>query len=152
MDAASIDLRSDAVTHPTEEMREAMKRARVGAYLDDEDPTVSELERLGATRFGKQAALFLPSATMANLISCMYYCKPGEQVLLDEDAHVHLNEVNGMTRLASVPPRVVRRAGAAPDLAALEKVLSHRGAGEAPVSLLWVENTRNAGGVQSQTA
>jgi threonine aldolase len=157
MNDRPIDLRSDAVTHPTEEMLDAMRRVEVGAPPDHEAPNaawatvgldsiVTELEALGAKRFGKEAAMFLPSTTSANLIACMHYCKPGDQVIVDEDAHVYREELSGMTRLVGATPRVVPRKGALPDREAVNRALSHRHSGETPISLLWVENTHTAGG------
>jgi len=146
MPSGRVDMRSDCVTQPTDQMREAMRRAEVGAFLDHEDPTVARLERLGAERFGKEAALFLPSVTMANLIACLYYCRPGDRVLVDEDAHVYRNEVSGMTRLAGLMPHVVRRVGALPCLKEVAEALSYRSGGAPLITLLWLENTHNVGG------
>lgn len=146
MRAELIDLRSDTVTKPTEEMRDAMHKARIGAFTDQDDPTVAELESLGAKEFGKEASLFLPSVTMANLIACMCYGRPGDQVVVDVDAHVYRNEVSSMTRVAGLMPRVVPRMGALPDIDAVSRALSYRSGGATPISLLWIENTHNVAG------
>ena len=142
-----INLDSDVVANPTSEMRAAMAAHEMGEYLDNGDRSVLELERAGAEIFGKEASIFLPTVTMSNLIACMYYCRPGEQVILDEDAHVYLHELGGMARIAGVIPRVVPRLGAMPDLQAVESTLSHRNKlNETPAKIVWVENTHNAGG------
>src|SRR5512136_1355224 len=73
-----IDLRSDTVTKPTPEMREAMKNAVVGDEILRDDPTVIELEELAAETFGKEAALFTVSGTMSNEIAVMVYTRPGD--------------------------------------------------------------------------
>lgn len=146
MSDALIDLRSDLVSQPTEAMRVAMRNAELGAYVDGDDPTVTKLEHLGAQRLGKEAALFLPSATMGNLIACLEHAKPGDQVLLDEDAHVYRNEVSGISRLSGLLPRVLPRVGAAPDLDAVVRAIKYRESRDTPIKLLWLENTHNVGG------
>lgn len=146
MNGDAIDLRSDSGTRPTPEMIEAMRTAEIGAYSDHDDPTVAALEVLGAKRFNKEAALFVPSVTMANVIAYLVYCRPGEQVIVDEDAHVYRNEVSGITRVAGLTPRVVPRTGALPSTEAIARALAYRSGGATPVKLLWLENTHNVGG------
>jgi threonine aldolase len=127
-------------------MRAAMGNAELGAYLDSEDPTVARLEAACAELFGKEAALFVPSATMANLIACMHYCRPGEQAIVDRDAHVYRNEFAGLTRAGGVLPRVVAREQAMPSLSEVRGALARRNAAEYPVRLVWIENSHNVGG------
>ena len=146
MSNTPVDLRSDVVAQPTNGMRDAMRDAELGAYVDGDDPTVTKLERLGAQQLGKEAALFLPTTTMGNLIACLAYGKPGDQVLLDEDAHVYRHEVSGLSRLAGLLPRVLPRVGAAPDLDAVGRAVRYRESREAPIKLVWLENTHNVGG------
>lgn len=141
-----IDLRSDLVTQPTQTMRVAMRDAEIGAYVDGDDPTVAKLEQLGAQRLGKEAALFLPTATMGNLIACLEYARPGDQVLLDQDAHVYRSEGSGVSRLAGLLPRALPRVGAAPDLDAVARAIKYRDSRDTPIRLLWLENTHNVGG------
>ncbi|MGE5462709.1 MAG: beta-eliminating lyase-related protein, partial [Syntrophothermus sp.] len=74
-----IDLRSDTVTKPTPEMREAMAEAEVGDDVFRDDPTVIALEKLAADKVGKEAALFVPSGTMGNLIALLVHCHRGEE-------------------------------------------------------------------------
>nr|MBA2464876.1 low specificity L-threonine aldolase [Nocardioidaceae bacterium] len=76
-----IDLRSDTITRPTEAMRAVMARADVGDDVYGEDPTVSELEETVAGLFGKEAALFTPTGTMANLLAVRSLVAPGQEVL-----------------------------------------------------------------------
>src|SRR3954463_10024497 len=83
----SVDLRSDTVTRPTPAMREAMARADVGDDVFGEDPTISALEERSAALLGKEAALFVPSGTMANQIALLVHCRPGDEVIVGEGAH-----------------------------------------------------------------
>jgi threonine aldolase len=77
-----IDLRSDTVTKPTEAMRKAMARAEVGDDVYGEDPTVNRLQDMAATMFGKKAALFVPSGTMANQLAIRLHTQPGQEVMV----------------------------------------------------------------------
>jgi len=99
-----IDLRSDTVTHPTPEMRQAMASAEVGDDVYGEDPTVNQLEALAAERLGKEAALFVPSGTMANLASILSHCGRGEEAILGDRCHSFLYEAGGMSALGGVHP------------------------------------------------
>src|SRR5450755_3101307 len=83
-----IDLRSDTVTRPTEEMRRAMAAAEVGDDVYGEDPTVNRLERLAAEMLGKQAALFVPTGTMGNTIAIKLHTEHGQEVICDDRAHI----------------------------------------------------------------
>ncbi len=89
-----IDLRSDTLTQPTQEMRDAIARALVGddGRVDDrgqgEDPTVNELQRRAAARFGKEDALLVSSGTMGNWVALLAHCQPGDRVIVGEDLHV----------------------------------------------------------------
>jgi threonine aldolase len=103
-----IDLRSDTVTQPTPEMREAMARAAVGDDVFGEDPTVRELEELAAEMLGKDAGLFLPSGTMANLVAILAHTHRGDEVLVEEEAHTYYYEVGSMSAVAGVIPRPLR--------------------------------------------
>jgi len=78
-----IDLRSDTVTLPTEEMRRAMAEAEVGDDVYGEDPTIQRLERLAAEIMGKEAALFVPSGTMGNQVSVMTHTQRGDEVIME---------------------------------------------------------------------
>src|SRR5256712_11029896 len=90
-----VDLRSDTLTLPTPEMREAMARAEVGDDVWGEDPTVRRLEALAAERLGKPAGLFVSSGTQGNLVWVVTHTRPGQEVVLDFDSHVFNNEVAG---------------------------------------------------------
>ncbi|MCF5866354.1 low-specificity L-threonine aldolase [Aeromonas veronii] len=97
-----IDLRSDTVTQPTDAMRQAMLHAEVGDDVYGEDPGVNALEAFGARLLGKQAALFVPSGTMSNLLAVMSHCQRGEGVILGNAAHIYRYEAQGSAVLGSV--------------------------------------------------
>ena len=99
-----IDLRSDTVTQPTPEMREAMAEAEVGDDVYRDDPTVKRLEELAAEMLGKEAAIFVPSGTMGNLLALLVHCQRGDEVIVGNLSHIYLNEVGGMAALGGIQP------------------------------------------------
>jgi threonine aldolase len=102
-----IDLRSDTITKPTPEMRRAMAEAEVGDDVFGEDPTVNRLEEMAAGRVGKEAALFVASGTMGNLVSLLAQCGRGDEIILGDQAHTYINEQGGAAALGGIHPRVV---------------------------------------------
>ena len=102
-----IDLRSDTVTKPTPEMREAMAEAEVGDDVYGDDPTVNKLQEKAAEMLGKEAALFVPSGTMGNLIAILTHCARGEEVICGDKSHIYVNEAGGMAALGGVYPHPV---------------------------------------------
>ena len=100
-----VDLRSDTLTLPTAEMREAMARAEVGDDVWGEDPTVQRLEALAAQRLGKAAGLFVTSGTQGNLVSVVTHTRPGQEVVLDLDSHIFNYEVAGGAVIGNVQMR-----------------------------------------------
>ena len=99
-----VDLRSDTVTKPTPEMREAMAEAEVGDDVYRDDPTVNHLESLAAEMLGKEAALFVPSGTMGNLLALLVHCQRGDEVIVGDKSHIYLNEAGGMSALGGIQP------------------------------------------------
>ena len=99
-----VDLRSDTVTKPTPEMREAMAEAEVGDDVYRDDPTVNRLESLAAEMLGKEAALFVPSGTMGNLLALLVHCQRGDEVIVGDKSHIYLNEAGGMSALGGIQP------------------------------------------------
>ena len=97
-----IDLRSDTVTQPTDEMRAAMAVAEVGDDVYGDDPTVTKLEALAAAMTGKQAALFVPSGTMGNQLAIMTHTKRGDEVLTGAHNHIVVHEVGAIDRKSVV--------------------------------------------------
>jgi threonine aldolase len=103
----SIDLRSDTVTLPTPAMREAMATAEVGDDVLGEDPTVNRLEAMAAERVGKEAALFVTSGTMGNLVALLTHCGRGDEIIVGDRAHVFLFEAGGASALGGIHSRQI---------------------------------------------
>ena len=144
MTTQPIDLRSDTVTKPTPAMLEVMAAAPVGDDVYGEDPTVNRLEEMVAEMTGKEAAVFVPSGTMGNLISVLSHCGRGDEMILGDQAHIHVYEQGGSAALGGVHSRTVpNRADGTLDLAQVESLI--RGDNEHfPVSrLICLENTHN---------
>ena len=142
-----IDLRSDTVTHPTEEMREAMRRAELGDDSREGDPTVRRLEEMAAAITGKEAALFVTSGTMSNLVALLAHTGRGAEVLLDGDSHVMRSEMGGIAALAGLFYRTVPSHRGAPDLARIGELLSEKlTANRLATALVAVETTHNSAG------
>jgi len=103
-----VDLRSDTVTRPSAEMRRAMAEAEVGDDVYGEDPTVNRLERRAAEIFEKEAALFVPTGCMGNLVAIKIWTHHGNEVICEERSHVNLYELASMSAIAGCMPRVAR--------------------------------------------
>jgi len=149
MTTSPIDLRSDTVTKPTPGMLEAMATAPVGDDVYGEDPTVARLEAMVAELAGKEAAVFVPSGTMGNLIAVLSHCGRGDEMILGDQSHIHLYEQGGTAALGGVHPRTLRNlADGTLDLREVEAAI--RGDNEHfPVTrLVCLETTQNrCGGV-----
>lgn len=102
-----IDLRSDTVSHPTPQMRQAMAEAEVGDDVYGEDPTVNALEAEAAERFGKEAALFVTSGTQGNLIALLAHCERGDEVICGDDSHTFTYEVANMAAVGGIMPHTI---------------------------------------------
>ncbi len=144
-----IDLRSDTVTKPTAEMRQAMAAADVGDDVYGEDPTVNLLQVKAAEIFGKEAALFCPTGSMGNQIAVKLHTKPGDEIIIEERGHI-LNWELGMPAIASgVTIRAVRAASASGMLTWAEiesAVHKNQPYYACPTGLICLENTHNFGG------
>ncbi len=140
-----IDLRSDTVTHPTDEMRRAMASAEVGDDVFGEDPSINRLEELAAGLMGKEAALFTASGTMSNLIAALTHCRRGDEVVMGSEAHMMWNEVAGAATLAAVQVRTVPNDDMGRiDPQALEEAIRPGGNIQyPPTGLVCLENTHN---------
>jgi threonine aldolase len=136
-----IDLRSDTVTKPTPEMREAMKNAVVGDDILRDDPTVIELEELSAKIFGKEAALFTVSGTMSNEIAVMVYTKPGDEIVVFSDSHIYNLETGGLSAISGVQPRPVKTGTGTYDPELLEQAVNPQGVQRARTRLICLENS-----------
>ena len=141
-----VDLRSDTVTRPTAEMRRAMAEAEVGDDVYGEDPTILALEARVAELLGKEAALFVPSGTMANQLALAVHTEPGDEVLTHSDAHILHYESGAAAALSGlqITPLAGPRALPAPDTFALASRGGHYW--EPRTRLVWLENTANRGG------
>jgi threonine aldolase len=103
----TIDMRSDTVSWPTPEMRQAMAEAPVGDDVFGEDPTVNRLQEEAARRLGKEAGLFVASGTMGNLVGILAHCGRGDEVILGDKAHTFVYEAGGIAALGGVHPHTV---------------------------------------------
>lgn len=141
-----IDLRSDTVTLPTEGMRAAMAAAEVGDDVYGEDPTVRRLEERAADLLGAEAALFMPSGTMANQTAIACHTRPGQEVVVEAGSHIYNVELGTMARFSGVQPRVVLGERgvftAGQVVSAIRPDLYYL----APTGLVCLENTHNAAG------
>lgn len=141
-----VDLRSDTLTTPTPAMRQAMAAAEVGDDVFEEDPTIQALETRAAALAGTEAALFVPSGTMANLIACKLHTAPGDEVILERTSHLYRYEAAGFAAYAGVSTALLdgERGLLTPEqvhgAVRLSDVHQPRS------RLLWLENTHNAGG------
>jgi threonine aldolase len=141
-----VDLRSDTLTQPTPEMREAMARAEVGDDVWGEDPTVQRLEALSAERLGKAAGLFVTSGTQGNLISVLTHTRPGQEVVVDYDSHVFNNEVAGAPIIGQVQmrPTKTERGFLTPEQ--VRDAIRPANIHVPPTGLVCIENTHNRHG------
>jgi threonine aldolase len=143
-----VDLRSDTVTRPTAEMRRAMADAEVGDDVYGEDPTVNRLELRAAEIFGKEAALFVPTGCMGNLISIKVWTHHGDEVICDELGHVNLYELASMSAIAGCMPRVARGEDGLLTWKQIEAVIRPKIYYDSQTALICLENTHNmAGGI-----
>ncbi|SCC00509.1 L-threonine aldolase [Kosakonia oryzendophytica] len=139
-----IDLRSDTVTRPGRAMLEQMMAAPVGDDVYGDDPTVNELQRYAASLSGKEAALFLPTGTQANLVALLSHCERGEEYIVGQGAHNYLYEAGGAAVLGSIQPQPID--AAADGTLPLDKVAAKIKADDihfARSKLLSLENTHN---------
>ncbi|TBL75456.1 low-specificity L-threonine aldolase [Obesumbacterium proteus] len=139
-----IDLRSDTVTRPSDAMRLAMSRAEVGDDVYGDDPSVNLLEQEAAELTGKEAALFLPTGTQANLVALLTHCQRGEEYIVGQKAHNYLFEAGGAAVLGSIQPQPIDAAadGTLP-LDVVASVIKPDDVHFARTKLLCIENTHN---------
>jgi threonine aldolase len=141
-----VDLRSDTLTLPTPEMREAMARAEVGDDVWGEDPTVQRLEVTAAARLGKDAGLFVASGTMGNLVSVVAHTQAGQEVVLDLDSHIYNYEVAGGTIVGHVQMRPVKTERGFLTPEQVQESLRPANIHIPPTGLVCLENTHNRHG------
>jgi threonine aldolase len=142
-----IDLRSDTVTKPTDEMREAMARAEVGDDVYLEDPTVNRLQEMAASMLEKEAALFVASGTMGNQVCVNIHTRPGNEVILEERSHIFNYEMGTMAVLSGALPRPIKGEDGVLDWPSINAAIRSTNAYYiAQTGLITLENTHNMAG------
>ncbi|MQY81447.1 MAG: aminotransferase class I/II-fold pyridoxal phosphate-dependent enzyme [Dehalococcoidia bacterium] len=139
-----IDLRSDTITLPTEEMRRAMYEAELGDDVHQEDPTVNRLEELAAEVMGKEAALLTTSGTMSNLLGVLTNTRPGDEIIVGSEAHMFWYEVGGASALGGVVIRTIPNdEDGKLDATDVEEAIRSENIHFPKSTLLCLENTQN---------
>lgn len=141
-----IDLRSDTVTQPTADMRQAIAQAPVGDDVLGDDPTVNELEAYVADLLGKEAAVYMPSGTMTNQVALRSHTQPGDEVLLEAEAHIYYYEGGGPAALSGVSCKLLTGEGGVFTAEAVTQALRPHDPHFPPARLVCVENTHNRSG------
>jgi threonine aldolase len=144
-----IDLRSDTVTHPTPEMREAMANAAVGDDVYGDDPTVNQLEADAAKMLGKEAALFVTSGTQGNLCALLAHCQRGDEIIIGNTSHIFRYEQGGMAQFGGISPHTIPvQADGTLRLEDIEAAIRDENEHYPITRMVALENTHNmAGGV-----
>ena len=151
MNRPPIDLRSDTVTKPTSAMRRAMAEAEVGDDVFGEDPTVQALEARTAELLGKEAALFVPSGTMANQIAVAVHTRPGDELICAATSHVYVWEAGGIARHSGVTARTFEGDFGLLSVDDIKDMIRPSDMHYARTRLVWLENTHNRGGGRIQS-
>ena len=141
-----IDLRSDTVTQPTAQMREAMYRAEVGDDVYGEDPTLVELETLGARMTGKEAGLFVTSGTMGNQVAVLTHTQRGDEVICEAESHIFYSEVAGLAVLSGVQARTVPSIKGILSAETIEAAIRPQDIHQPKTTLICLENSHNRAG------
>jgi threonine aldolase len=141
-----VDLRSDTATRPTPAMRAVMAAADVGDDVLGEDPMMNRLQDRIAEILGKEAALFVPSGTMSNQIGVRLHCQPGDEIILEESAHIYGYEQGGVAQLSGCATRTVRGDHGLFGVEDIENLVRPDNCHYARSRLLCLENTSNRGG------
>lgn len=141
---APIDLRSDTVSLPSAAMRRAMAEAEVGDDVFGDDPSVNRLEARAAELLGKEAALYVPSGTMANLTAILTHTRPGDEIIVGDQNHIFQYELGGAARVAGVLTRTLEsRPDGTVDVSAVEAAVRVEDMHAPGTKLLCLENTHN---------
>lgn len=135
-----IDFRSDTVTHPTPEMREAMANADVGDDVYQDDPTTNKLEALAAEVFGMEAALFVPSGTMGNQLALMTHTRRGDEAIVSAGCHIFEHEVGAAAVLSGINLRQLTFPDGIYTAAQIEAAIRSDDIHEPPTTLICLEN------------
>ena len=138
-----IDLRSDTVTLPTQEMLEAIRQAKLGDDVYREDPTVKKLEEMAAEKMGKEAALLVTSGTQGNLVSLMSNSKRGDLVFLEAESHIYWYEAGGLSAIAGLLPWLVKGLYGVINPQDVEAAIRPKNIHFPEPTLICIENTHN---------
>jgi threonine aldolase len=142
-----IDLRSDTVTKPSPGMRQAMAEAEVGDDVFGEDPCVNRLQEMAAQLLGKEAALFVPSGTMANQLSIKVHTQPGDEIIMERTNHPFNSESGALAALSGVQVNLIDGQRGVITAAQVADAIRHGdGVHNPPTRLVCLENTHNRGG------
>lgn len=141
-----VDLRSDTVTTPDGPMRQAMAVAEVGDDVIDVDPTVAKLQERIAQMLGKEAALFVPSGTMANQIAVRLHCRAGDELVCEATSHIYFFEQGGYAQLSGVVAKTIPGNSGVLTRKDLVEAVWPDDEHFVRTRLLWIENTHNMGG------
>jgi len=145
-----IDLRSDTVTKPTEEMLQAMLEAELGDDVIDVDPTLKKLEILTAEILGKESAIFMPSGTMSNQIAIRVHCDRGTEFLCESECHIHHYEQGAFAQLSGLVAKTIYSTDGSRRVADLQDCISPENEHFLRTSALCLENTHNRWGGRIQ--
>ncbi len=143
MSDKTVDLRSDTITLPTEEMREAMAQAPLGDDVYGEDPTVNKLQELAAEKVGMEAALYVPSGTMGNTCALLAHSNPGDEALFEEQAHMYYWEAGAYANVAGLAARSVAGQHGVVTADQIHENVRGDNPHFAPLSVVCIENTHN---------
>lgn len=144
-----IDLRSDTVTMPTDEMRQAMANAEVGDDVYGDDPTINKLEKLAAEKVGKEAAIFVPSGTFGNQLALFTHARRGQEVILGANNHIVVHEVGASAVIAGVQLRTLETTNGTMNPKDVEKAIRADDIHEPETGLICVEQAHGCGAVVS---
>ena len=142
-----IDLRSDTVTMPTEEMRQAMANAEVGDDVYGDDPTINKLEKLAAEKVGKEAAIFVPSGTFGNQLALFTHTRRGQEVIIGKNNHIVVHEVGASAVIAGVQLRTLETINGVMNPKDVEKAIRVDDIHEPETGLICVEEAHGCGAV-----
>lgn len=141
-----VDLRSDTVTLPTEEMLEAIRHARLGDDVYMEDPTVNRLEDMAARKMGKEEALLVTSGTQGNLVSVLSHTKRGDEAILEADSHIYHFEVGGLAAIGGLMAKAIKGRMGVLDPLDVENAIRPENIHCPETTLVCIENTHNLAG------
>lgn len=144
-----IDLRSDTVTMPTDEMRQAIANAEVGDDVYGDDPTINKLEKLAAEKVGKEAALFVPSGTFGNQLAILTHTRRGQEIIVGVNNHIVLHEVGASAVIAGVQLRTLETKNGTMNPADVENAIRVDDIHEPETGLICVEEAHGCGAVVS---